>query len=144
MSYWRLFYHLVLGTEQRLPSIGAAEETFLMRVLPGIVREQGGMTHAVGIMPDHVHMVMSIPPSVAVSVMINRLKGTSSHMLSHEFSKTHGTDWSGLQKGYGALSFSERSLPSVVQYVTHQKERHAVKDLYQGMERAGEADEPEI
>jgi REP element-mobilizing transposase RayT len=34
--------------------------------------------HAVGCMPDHIHVAVSIPPKVALSDLVRRMKGASS------------------------------------------------------------------
>lgn len=36
-------------------------------------------------MPDHVHLLMEIPPTVALSGLIQKLKGRASRQLRQEF-----------------------------------------------------------
>jgi putative transposase len=55
----------------------------LQRSIRAKGQEHHALVHAVGIMPDHVHVAISIPPSIAVSTLIGRLKGSSSHLLNH-------------------------------------------------------------
>ncbi len=134
MTYWRLFYHVVWSTKNRLPVIDDRIETSLMRAIPGIAREQGCWTHAVGIMPEHVHVAISIPPRLAIAEAIKTIKGSSSHLLNHELAD--GTEtWVGWQNEYGIVSFSEKALPTVVEYVTHQRDHHANGTLITGLER---------
>ncbi len=135
MTYWRLFYHVVWGTRDRLPTIDDRREPILRRLLTGAAREEDSLIHAIGIMPDHVHVVLSIPPKAPVSRVVAKLKGSSSHYLAkHKLAAPHA-GWTGWQSEYGILSFAERDLDSVVRYVTHQRERHANNQINQALEQ---------
>jgi putative transposase len=64
MSYWRLFYHLVWATANRHPSIGEPEEALIRQSFELTFRDLELIPHATGIMPDHIHVVVSVPPKV--------------------------------------------------------------------------------
>jgi putative transposase len=76
MTYWQLYYHLIWATKQRLPVIDDRMEEILARAIPGIAREDGALSHAIGVMPDHVHVAISIPPKHSVAAVVNRIKGS--------------------------------------------------------------------
>ncbi|MEM6430085.1 MAG: IS200/IS605 family transposase, partial [Deinococcota bacterium] len=42
---------------------------------------------------DHVHMLVSIPPQLAVSKLVQRIKGKSSYKLQREFKSLHKVYW---------------------------------------------------
>ena len=63
---------------------------------------------------------------------IGQLKGASSHWVTHVSPFQEPFAW---QEGYGVLSFGKRSLPQVVDYVLHQRERHRSGQLIAEMER---------
>lgn len=132
MSYWRLFYHLVWATKQRLPEIDDARSAVLMEMIPGIAREDGAMVHAIGTMPDHVHVAISIPPRVAIAQVVSRVKGSTSHRFGHD---DRAETWHGWQAEYGVISLTEKSLPRVVEYVRNQSQRHANNEIYFGLEQ---------
>lgn len=134
MTYWRLFYHPVWSTKDRLPLINDRIEEILLRTLPAIARENGCLTHAVGVMPEHVHLAVSIPPRLPIAKVVNSIKGSSSHLLNHEL-KDDSSPWPGWQHEYGIVSFSEYSLHKVVDSVTHQREHHAANTVIAGLER---------
>jgi putative transposase len=104
----------------------------LCRYLRGKGMELGGVVHAVGGIEEHVHVAVSIAPRIAVATYIGQLKGASSHWVTHVSSLRLPFAW---QEGYGVLSFSKRSLPQVVDYVLHQRERHKSGQLIAEMER---------
>jgi hypothetical protein len=54
--------------------------------------------------------------------------------MNHEY-RSVSSDWIGWQGEYRVVSFGERSLGEVVEYVTHQRERHAQDRLLSIFER---------
>jgi putative transposase len=118
-SYWRLFYHLVWATKERTPLITAEIEAPLFR----IITERSNRLHApilaVNGMPDHIHVIASVPPTIALSEYVRQLKGASSRLIGMDFNTYFA--W---QTGYSVFSVSERNLPLAVAYVEQQKEHH--------------------
>lgn len=129
MSYWRLFYHIVWATKDREPLLNDARVGVLTRSVQAICTEQRALFHALGGMPDRVRIAVSIPPTITIAAFVQRLKGTT----SRRFNTTAATaefdhfDW---QPEYGVLSFSERSLPKVVEYINNQPAHHAENRLW--------------
>jgi putative transposase len=78
MTYWRAYYHLVWSTKYREATITPERMAMLQKAFRVVARDKGAYTHAVGGMPDHVHVAVSIPPSVAVSAYVQWPKGSSS------------------------------------------------------------------
>lgn len=83
MPYYRLFYHFAWATKQRELLITNANRDSIYSCVADKVNEMRGIVHAIGGMPDHLHLVTTVPPSVAISSFIGQIKGTSSHLASH-------------------------------------------------------------
>lgn len=122
MPYWRLFYHFVWGTAGREALIAPAFEQFLYKAIIAKASKLGGIVHAVGGTADHVHLVVSIPPRLAPARFIGEVKGNGSHFVNHVIRPGYQFAW---QNDYGVISFSERQLRQIVQYVRNQPEHHA-------------------
>jgi REP element-mobilizing transposase RayT len=120
MAYWRLYYHFVWTTKNRVPLITPEVEEVLFGYLIGKAHDMKSIVHAVGGIEDHVHLAASVPPSVALSDFAARLKGSSSHRLNETLNGAFA--WQG---GYGVVSFGEKQLQWVVKYVNAQKRHHA-------------------
>ena len=131
MPYWRLFYHVVWGTKNRLPLIDSAWDNDLYGYLWGKATALECIPHAINGMSEHVHVVVSIPPKLAVATAIGQLKGASSHHINDVYVSNNAFAW---QAEYGVVSFSEKSLPAVVNYVRNQKKHHAENTLKMSME----------
>ncbi len=94
--------------------------------------------HAVGGIEDHVHISFSLPPKYDLANFIGKLKGASSHWVTHVLKHPGEFDW---QRGYGVLSFAQKDLGRVVTYVQNQKEHHHVQTTNEEMEKWGEEDD---
>ncbi len=133
MPRWRLFYHVVWATRGRRPAIDGEGPRTVERSIRATCHAYRAIVHAVGVMPDHVHLAVSIPPSVAVSTLVGRIKGPSSHLLNHQ-SGPDAPEPFAWQAEYGVLSFGERNLPDVVAYIENQETRHAANHLSDALE----------
>jgi putative transposase len=93
MSYWRLHYHLIWATKQRLPLIASDEEAVIAESLRMTMARMKLFGHAIGMVNDHIHLALSIPPTVAVADAIGRLKGASSHLIGQRLTQQTGFAW---------------------------------------------------
>jgi putative transposase len=131
MPFWKLFYHVVWSTKSREPLIDAATEQIVARSIRTTIAEMSGISFAIGFMPDHVHTAVSVPPSVTISDVVKRMKGASARAVNQATS-AHSFGW---QPEYGVLSFGEKNLPDVIDYIENQKTRHSEKCVWPLLER---------
>src|SRR6266853_6999889 len=115
-TYTSLHYHIVFSTKNRDP--------FLVAYLGGIARENGMNALEVGGMTDHVHLLLSIPASLAVSKAVQLIKGGSSHWLKVTFPNMIDFAW---QDGYAAFTVSQSQLNDTQAYIRSQPEHHRTK-----------------
>ena len=132
MPYWKLYYHFIWGTKNRLPLIDSTIERELYRALAAKVKNMDGFVHAIGGIEDHVHLAASVPPKVAPAKFIGDVKGNSSHYINYVVKPDFEFHW---QDEYGLLSFGEKDLSGVVRYIHHQKQHHADGKLIVAMEQ---------
>ena len=87
----------------------------------GIIRSLSGFTYTIGGRPDHIHILASLPASMALSDYVRTIKANSSKWM-----KSLGTEYDNFswQEGYGAFSVSESMKDAVIDYIKHQKEHH--------------------
>ncbi len=71
--------------------------------------------------PDHVHLLVALPPTVAMSEAVRKLKGSSSKWIHETFPERRSFAW---QRGFGAFSVSRSNVPAVARYIDAQKEHH--------------------
>ena len=133
--YMEAFHHFVWATRKREHLITAETECVLHRY---IRQRCGGFrvaVHALNSMPDHVHLVVTLPATLAPADFMETIKGASAHFVNHLPEMEGCLYW---QAGYGWLTFALDDLPRIARYVDRQKERHAVGRLSVKMERAAD------
>jgi putative transposase len=110
--------HVVFSTKDRAPSIPSDFQPKLWAYLAGVCRSLGIIPHAVGGMENHVHLLMQIPVTIAVSKAVSSIKSNSSRWVNEE---RKNFSW---QRGYGAFSVNHSTIPAVIRYIQNQKIHH--------------------
>lgn len=113
--------HLVFSTKGREPWIVPAIEERLWARLGGIAKQHGMAPLRIGGVEDHVHALIGLPPTLAVSRVAQLLKGASSHWVHDTMPELAGFAW---QDGYGAFTVSHSALAEVAAYIRSQREHH--------------------
>lgn len=132
MPYWRLFYHFTWSTKQRDSLISIDFENSLHNVIAAKASALGGIVHAVGGTENHVHLAVSVPPSISLSEFIGQVKGNSSHFVNHEIKPDYTFAW---QSEYGVVSFGGKQLDIVVKYIKNQHKHHQENSIMTFLER---------
>jgi putative transposase len=83
-TYTNLLYHLVFSTKNRMPRIKPAFQEDMHGYLGGIVRDLGGTPIEIGGVADHVHLLVKLKPTVALSDVMREIKAGSSKWLNEE------------------------------------------------------------
>ena len=132
MPYWRLFYHLIWATKNREPTLTAQIEP----IIHGYLRQKaiglGATVFALNGDKDHIHVVASIPPKIAVAKFVGQIKAVASTKFNKSGVKEQPFFW---QTEYGAFSFDGKRLPNYISYVERQKEHHAKSTTIPILER---------
>ncbi len=91
---------------------------------------------------DHIHLVVSIPPSISIADFVKNIKGSSAHYLNHALSAdSNKFPW---QEGYGVFSLGRKQLEQAVDYVRNQKAHHLYGTAIASLEQAADRDEPPV
>ena len=131
-----IFVHLVWGTWDRLPLITPEMEQPLFQCLEAEAHRAGCSVLAVNGIPDHMHVLLEMPPTMALSAIMQQIKGSSSHFVNHALKPEHFFKWQG---DYGAFSVSRWDIKRVAGYVLNQKEHHKMGNLMPDLETRTEA-----
>ena len=136
MSFWRTYYHFVWTTRERHELITAEIETTLYPYLINKSISHETTVHAINGIADHIHIIASVPPKLAVAEYVKLLKGSSSHYLNQiVLSSDIKFEW---QRGYGVFSLGQQQLDKAIQYVKNQKIHHAEKTTNAWLEKTDE------
>jgi putative transposase len=132
--YSEINLHIVWHTKMSRPLLVPPVEAEAHHYLKGrLINTPQVYVHAIGGTETHIHLAVSVAPTVLISEFIGQLKGSSSHEVNQKI----GERWKVLewQAGYGVVSFGTKDLEWVKDYVRNQKEHHAQGKVYHRLER---------
>jgi len=131
--YAEIFLHIVWHAKDGAPMIRDGFRDALSEFVVERCRKTDGVRcYAIGGTTNHLHLAVSVPPTLAIADWIGQLKGASSHHVNHELGHDKALQW---QTGYGVVSFGRKRLPFVVEYIRKQEEHHAAGKTYARLER---------
>ena len=121
MSRVLSLYHIIISTHYRRPTISPEHEADLFRVIANYFSKKKCFFHAINGMPEHIHFLFDLNPTIALSTIIGELKRETSLWMKQSgyFPKFEG--WC---SGFCALSVSLSVKPAVIKYIQSQKTHH--------------------
>jgi putative transposase len=127
---FRIELHIVWVTKYRYKILDGAIGVRTRDLLRRICSEERAEIISGSVSPDHVHLLVSIDPSVSVSTLLRQLKGKSSHLLQIEFPELKKHYWGQhlWTRGYFAVSTGNVSTTMTTEYIQHHFENKEGKD----------------
>jgi putative transposase len=117
-TYAQNHLHVVFSTKERKRLIAKPMQPKLWSYMAGIARNHGFLVIANSGMEDHAHLLIQLPPVLALSKAVELMKANSSKWMGE---RGFRFSW---QEGYGAFSVSASSLTAVVRYIEDQERHH--------------------
>src|SRR5437899_10982451 len=117
-----LYALLTWTTLRRLPLVHPDAAAFLARVLPEIARRHGTRVIDLGIVRNHVRLVLELPSRIDIPRLVQGFKGASARIANRDGVMPRARlRWA---NGYDLRSLSVRDLRGAIRYVRTQSERH--------------------
>ena len=126
LKYWtgahnktRFLYHLVLTPKYRKRVLEGKIAVRLQHLLYEAAKINQWWIEELKIMPDHVHLMIQLPPTMVFSRAVQYLKGGTSHDLRKTFSEIEEFLWgdSFWADGYFAETVGVRDYAAVKKYI---------------------------
>ena len=121
MSYISSYHHCVFSTKERRPLLTPALRERLWPFLGGIARQNRMKAIEIGGVANHVHLLLSLPATMAIAKAMQLIKGGSSKWVHETFPEHRLFAW---QEKYGAFTVSASRVDSVVRYIQRQEAHH--------------------
>ena len=129
-TVFRLRYHFVFITKYRKPLLRGEIATEVRRITREICR-----THDIEIVkghvrPDHVHLLLDVPPKMSPSKVMQAIKGKTSHQLLQDSRRLRKEFWGRhlWGRGYFAVTTGKVSDEMVAEYIENQDVEHEGDD----------------
>jgi putative transposase len=100
-TYTSLHFHFIFSTKNRERWIRADAEARIWKYLGGIARQNRMKALRIGGVDDHVHLVVGLPPTLAVSKALQLLKGGSSKWIHETFPDLGAFEWQRVRRVHG-------------------------------------------
>ena len=113
----QLIYHAVIRTKKSEPTLSLEHSDELYRYIWGVIKNKNSMLYRINGMEEHIHILFSLHPTIALSDFIRDLKIETSKMLKRTAGFEQFTAWS---EGYAALTYSLKDKDSIIHYIREQ------------------------
>lgn len=120
-TYSQIYIQIVFAVKGRENLISKIHREELHKYMTGIVQNRGQKMLSIFCMPDHVHLLVGLKPSIAISDLVRDIKAGSSNFINQQHWVKGKFNW---QEGFGAFSYSKSQIDSVIKYILSQEEHH--------------------
>ena len=88
--------------------------------------------YRVGGYENHIHILISLHPTIALSSLVKDIKLSSVSFINREKLFSHFKGWN---EGYGAFTYTSEAIPHLIEYIKNQAEHHRKENPYEEMKR---------
>jgi REP element-mobilizing transposase RayT len=123
-TYSQIYVQIVFSVKGRQNLIQKKWKDELHKYICGIVNGKEQKVYAIGGMSDHIHILVSIKPNIAISDLVRDIKANSSKWINEKEYVMGKFQW---QEGFGAFSYAQSQLDTVIAYINNQEQHHEKK-----------------
>jgi REP element-mobilizing transposase RayT len=121
MSYTRLIYHIVFCTKYRKNTIPEAHEKELYAYIMGIIDNKKSKLYRIGGTENHIHLLVDMHPTFALSDFMKELKEYSSKWLA---GNPNFPDFEGWAVSFAGFTYNLNDKQAIINYIKNQKKHH--------------------
>ncbi len=125
-TFSKIYIHIVFSVKGRENLIRTNWKDELYKYICGIVNGNKQKVYAIGGMPDHIHLLISIKPDISVSELVKDIKINSTKWINIKNMVPGKFQW---QEGFGAFSYAHSQLDVVINYINNQEQHHSRKSF---------------
>ena len=132
-SVYDLKYHIVWVTKYRYPVLRGGIGVRTRDIIRQICNQLDVQIMTGHVSAEHVHLLVSVPPTLAVSILVQRLKGASSRKLLQEYTELRKRYWGRhlWARGYFAVSTGNVTDEIIRQYIeSHEDKPNGTADNF--------------
>jgi len=121
-SVYDIKYHIVWITKYRKPVMVGEIAKRLQEIIRQVCAQNDVHILSGHISKDHVHMLVSVPPHLSASKLVQYMKGNSSHKLQMEYKELNKQYWGRhlWARGYFVASTGNVTDEIIAEYIQNQ------------------------
>ncbi len=120
-TYTKIYLQIVFSVKGRQSLIYKTWKEELYKYICGIVNAKEQKVYAIGGVGDHIHILVSIKPNIAISDLVRDIKANSSKWINEKGFVKGKFQW---QEGFGAFSYGQSQLDTIIAYIDNQEQHH--------------------
>ena len=120
-TFSQIYIQIIFAVQGRYGLISHIFKDELYKYITGIITNKVQKLIRINGMPDHVHILIGLKPSMALSDLVRDTKTHSSIFINHKRWVRGKFTW---QEGYGAFSYGHSQLNRVIAYIDNQEKNH--------------------
>ncbi len=121
-TYTQILYQVVFGSKDYTVFLTKLNQDILYNYIAGILWNKKCHPHIIRGNNNHIHIVLDLHPTLALSYLIKDIKMASHEMMKRE--KSAFERFPGWQVGFGAFTYSQSNKNALIQYVNNQENHH--------------------
>jgi REP element-mobilizing transposase RayT len=125
-TYTQIYIQVVFAVSGRQSLIAPSFKEDLFKYIGGTMRNANQKLIAINGMPDHIHILVGLKPTIAISDLVKDIKISSSRYVNDKRWVRGRFSW---QEGFGAFSYSQSQLSTVATYIENQERHHAKRSF---------------
>ncbi len=123
-SLAQVYIHLVFHTKYNSVTIREEDLPKMFAYIDGIIVNKNAMVIQIGGIPNHIHILCTLPRTISIADLVEDVKKCSSKWIKTLDEYYSDFAWQG---GYAIFSVSASGLENVKNYIMTQKEHHSKK-----------------
>lgn len=133
MSYTQLLYHVIIRTKGSKKVIPNEFSDELYKYITGYIRNKKSILFQINGTENHIHILFSLHPTLAMSDFIRELKTASNQWIKKQ---TNFKDFSCWGEKYAAFTCRISEKAKLILYIQNQRQHHtsiAFEDEYRSL-----------
>ncbi len=122
-TFTQILYQIVYGGKNYSSFLNEENEQMLYAYKAGILKNKNCFPYIVGGNKNHVHLIISLHPTIALADLVKDLKTYSNKFMKEQ--NSHFKNFSDWQVGYGAFTYDISHKESLIEYVKRQHNHHS-------------------
>lgn len=127
-TFSQVYIKIVFAVKGRENLIERRWKDEVNKYIAGIIKSKDHKPIIVNGMPDHIHALVGLRTSMAISDLVRDIKSSSSNFINERGWVKGRFSW---QEGYGAFSYGHSQIEAVYNYILNQETHHAGKNFRQ-------------
>jgi REP element-mobilizing transposase RayT len=123
-TFSQIYIQVVFAVKNRQNLISGEWKNDLYKYIAGTIKGKEQKSIIVNGAPDHIHALIGLRPSAAISSLVRDIKNNSTNFINENKLVYGKFSW---QEGYGAFSYSHSQIRTIYEYILNQEEHHKRK-----------------